>query len=70
MRYWKRVDSRGQTTTVESYSHDLPIIGAVEITEMEYQLYLDSLPRIPGATGATVKPGLWARVKGVFGRKQ
>ena len=47
MRYWKRVDATGNTTTVESYSHDLPIEGAIEITEAEFNAYLASLPVIP-----------------------
>jgi hypothetical protein len=44
MRYWKRVDKDGKTTTVESYSHDLDIQGAVEIGIMEFDSYLASLP--------------------------
>lgn len=44
MRYWKRVDEDGNTTTVESYSHSLKIKGAVKITEQEFNDYLASLP--------------------------
>ena len=44
MKYWKRIDSEGGTATVESYSHDLNIDGAIEITEQEYNDYLVSLP--------------------------
>ncbi len=47
MRYWKRI-SLGQTTTVESYSHDLDIEGAVEIDPLEFEQYKASLhPTIP-----------------------
>ena len=44
MRYWKRVDTQGNTTTVESYSHDLDIDGAIEITKKEFNDYITSLP--------------------------
>ena len=44
MRYWKRVDINGNTITVESYSHDLNIKGAFEITKEEFDLYIASLP--------------------------
>jgi hypothetical protein len=43
MRYWKRVKA-GKTTTVESYSHNLDIPGAKEITEQEYNDFIASLP--------------------------
>lgn len=46
MRYWKRVDEKGKTTTVESYSHGLDIEGAIEIDQAEYQAFIDSLPVI------------------------
>ncbi len=45
MRYWKRVDMFGKTTTVESYSHDLFVIGAVEIEETEYNAFIALLPK-------------------------
>jgi len=45
MRYWKRIKQDGLTTTVESYSHDLDITGAVEITEQEFNDYIASLPK-------------------------
>ncbi|MBU2685589.1 MAG: hypothetical protein KKF27_20300 [Gammaproteobacteria bacterium] len=44
MRYWKRVDAQGKTTTVESYSHDLVIKGAAEIDEGGFNDYIASLP--------------------------
>jgi len=44
MRYWKRKDHEGVTTTVESYSHSLIITGATEITEMEFNRFIDNLP--------------------------
>lgn len=46
MRFWKRVDKNGETTTVESYSHNLKVKGAVEITKQEYDDFLASLPII------------------------
>ena len=44
MRYWKRIDTEGNTTTVESYSHALDIDGAIEITKEEFDEYIASLP--------------------------
>lgn len=46
MRYWKRIDSEGNTTTVESYSHNLDVEGAIEISKQEFDNYLASLPVI------------------------
>lgn len=47
MRYWKRVDGDGNTTSVESYSHNLEVEGAVEISQGEYDAYITSLPEPP-----------------------
>lgn len=44
MRYWARKDKAGKITTVESYSHDLEVEGAIEITKEEYDAYIASLP--------------------------
>jgi len=44
MRYWKRVNGLGEATTVESYSHDLDVKGAVEIDEAEFEDFMNSLP--------------------------
>ena len=44
MKYWKRLDQNGKTTTVESYSHDLYVTGAIEIDKTEFDAYLSSLP--------------------------
>ena len=44
MKFWKRVDIQGQTTTVESYSHDLDVEGAVEITKEEFDTFIALLP--------------------------
>lgn len=44
MRYWKRIDGTGKTTTVEGYSFDAKIPGAIEITKQEYDSYIASLP--------------------------
>jgi len=43
MRYYKRVNN-GVTTTVESYSHNGKVSGAVEIEEKEYNDFMSSLP--------------------------
>lgn len=43
MRYWKRINPDGSTKTVESYSSDAPIEGAIEITEAEFNAFLASL---------------------------
>ena len=47
MRYWKRINKDSKTTTVESYSHNLDIKGAIEISESEFNDYLNSLPPPP-----------------------
>jgi len=44
MRYWKRTDSDCETIAVESCSHSLKITGATEITEMEFNQFIDNLP--------------------------
>ena len=44
MRYYKRVDGDGNTITVESYSHDKEVEGAIEIPELEYSNYIEALP--------------------------
>jgi len=44
MKFYKRTDPEGTTTTVESYSHDSPVEGATEITEKEHDDYLAGLP--------------------------
>jgi hypothetical protein len=36
MRYWKRLKPDSTVSTIEAYSHDLEIPGAVEIDEAEY----------------------------------
>lgn len=43
MRYWKRVTG-SVTTTVESYSHDIDINGAIEISKAEFDAYIASFP--------------------------
>ena len=50
MRYWKRLNPDSSTRTVESYSHDLPVSGAMEITEAEFNSFLASLPPPPPPT--------------------
>lgn len=47
MRYWKRTKPDGTIRTVESYSHDDDVEGAIEITEIEFQAYLAALPPAP-----------------------
>ncbi len=44
MRYWKRLDTDNTVNTVESYSHDLDIDGAIEIDSAEFNTYIASLP--------------------------
>ena len=45
MRYWKRVNAQGEITTVESYSHNLNIPGAVEIAQDEFDAFIATLPK-------------------------
>lgn len=45
MKYWKRVDADGKTTTVESYSHALQVDGAVEIDKAEFNAYIAALAK-------------------------
>ncbi|OGO29974.1 MAG: hypothetical protein A2Z29_04720 [Chloroflexi bacterium RBG_16_56_11] len=47
MRYFKRVDGQGKTTTVEAYSHNAPVPGAVQINKAEYDVFIAALPAIP-----------------------
>jgi len=44
IRYYKRVDKKGKTTTVESYSHNLDVDDAIEIDEEEFRAFVASLP--------------------------
>jgi len=44
MNYYKRINTNRETTTVESYSHDLPIPGATHIDQTEFDAYIASLP--------------------------
>jgi len=44
MRYWKRENEEGEITTVESYSLDCNIEGAIEIDKPEFDAYIASLP--------------------------
>jgi hypothetical protein len=44
MRYYKRIGSGGETTTVESYSHDGEVPGAIEINQSEFDDFMASLP--------------------------
>lgn len=44
MKYYKRIDSKGNTITVESYSHNSPVVGAIEIGKSEYDAYIANLP--------------------------
>jgi hypothetical protein len=45
MRYWKRIDTQGATRTVEAYSFDGEIEGAIEITKEEYDAFIAGLPK-------------------------
>jgi hypothetical protein len=42
MRYWKRTDTEGTTTTVEAYSHSWDVEGATEIGQREYDAFVSS----------------------------
>tara|TARA_Y100000310_G_scaffold58558_2_gene53879 strand:+ start:4423 stop:4638 length:216 start_codon:yes stop_codon:yes gene_type:complete len=46
MNYYKRIDSFGKTNTVESYSHNSPVPGAIKITEKEFDAFIKNLPAI------------------------
>ncbi len=47
MNYYKRIDAEGNTTTVESYSHNRKVNGAIKIIKDEYNTFIDSLPPPP-----------------------
>jgi len=51
MRYFKRVNEFGDITTVESYSHEADVPEAIEISEEEFNDFINSLP------ASTVNPG-------------
>lgn len=36
MKFYKRLNSKKEVTTIESCSHNLPVKGAIEISEAEY----------------------------------
>ena len=44
MKYYKRVNESDETTTVEGYSHNGEIEGAIEITKEEYDSFIASMP--------------------------
>ncbi|GAI16212.1 unnamed protein product, partial [marine sediment metagenome] len=44
MRFFKRVDAEGNTTTVESYSHTKEVAGGIKISRKEYQAFIACLP--------------------------
>ena len=44
MRYWKRLNPDETIRTVESYSHDFDVDGAIEITEDEFNDFIAGLP--------------------------
>jgi hypothetical protein len=46
MKYWKRQNPEGNITTVESYSFDDDINGAIEIDGKEFTAYINSLPKL------------------------
>lgn len=48
MKYFKLVDDSGNTTSVESYSHNLaPSYPAIEIDNSEFSAFISSLPAPP-----------------------
>ena len=44
MLYYKRIDTEGKTTTVESYNHDKLVADAILIDKAEYDAFIASLP--------------------------
>ena len=44
MEYWKKIDQKGNTTTVESHSFYHKVPDAIKITEEEYDNFISSLP--------------------------
>ena len=46
MRYWKRLNPDRSINTVESYSHDVDVEGAFEITKEEFDAFIVSLPPV------------------------
>lgn len=42
--YYKRIDKDGNTTTVEGYSHNAPVKGAIPITKAEFDDFINSRP--------------------------
>lgn len=74
MRYWKRVDTDGNITTVESYSHDLDVEGAIEITKEEYDEFIASLPIVKPEPVRDLPAEIdnlkeWAKTKGYVEKK-
>lgn len=80
LKYWKRVDAQGATTTVEGYSHGLPVEGAIEIDQAEYQAFIDALPPVPpdpdrvraqellsNSPDVITQPEMWELMR-IFGR--
>ena len=66
MRYWKRVNTEGKITAVESYSHDFDVDDAIEIDKAEFDAFIASLPVIepePGRDLATEIDALKARIE-------
>lgn len=84
VRYWKRLNPNGSTRTVESYSRDLDVDGATEITEQEFNDYIASLPEpepeppdpdtiraeeiLATSPDAITQPQIWELLR-IFGRK-
>lgn len=44
MRYWKKLNPDKSINTVESHSYDHEVKDFVEITEKEYNAFIDSMP--------------------------
>ena len=44
MRYWKRLNPDNTINTVEGYSHNLDVEGAIEIDEAEHREFIASMP--------------------------
>lgn len=44
MQYWKKIDTNGNTTTVESHSFHHKLLDAIRISKKEFDAYIASLP--------------------------
>ena len=67
MKYYKRVNDDTSVRTVEAYSHNGAVLGAVEITEKEFDDFIKSLPALPQQP-SVIEQRLTALEQKVFGK--